>query len=365
MCLRDDLYHLSQVHVGSHFLEVGLHDILHVHQGQDRPVLVVGQQVTLLGKTHRIDAVRLEDDDGQVGTDGDNHQSEEQVIAPGQLGNEEDAGQGSMHHARHQSCHPQQGKVLLRNVGTQVELVAEAGKDEARDASQEQAGRKDTATTTASVGRTRSVHLEEDDEQQVDQQQVAVPVEERVVEHTVPVCQRGPVEQQVDGGVSFTVKRRKEEDEHTQHHTAYGKLDVRVGILAEDVLHRVHRTGEVERHQPAGNAQQDGVRDAFHHERIVEVETEHGFHARSNIGEGGCRHAGDEQREERCHRQVNHQHFEREDQSGNGCLEDACHGSGSTAADQQHECLVLHPEHASQVGAYRRTGQHNRRLGTH
>ena len=77
---------------------------------------MVSQQLSLTGQTIAIDAVRLKDNDGEIGTDTDNHQRHEHRIATRQFGNQEDTRQWGMHHTRHHTSHSQQGKVLLRHI---------------------------------------------------------------------------------------------------------------------------------------------------------------------------------------------------------------------------------------------------------
>ena len=81
-------------------------------------------------------------------------------------------------------------------------------------------------------------------------------------------------------------------------------------------------------------------------------------------GDGGGCHAGHQQGKEAAQCEVNHQHFQREDQTGNGSLEDAGDGAGSTAAHEEHHLLGVQMEQSAQVGADGRTRQHNRGLGT-
>ena len=73
----NSLYQFTQIHFGMHGHKILFHHILHFHQGKDSLVLMVRQQFSFLGQTHGIDAVRLERNNGQVGTDGYDHQGHE------------------------------------------------------------------------------------------------------------------------------------------------------------------------------------------------------------------------------------------------------------------------------------------------
>ena len=71
------------------------------------------QQLPTPCQAHGVDAVRLEYMDGQVGTNGNNHQRHEEMVSASQFGYEEYASQRCMHDTRHQSAHPQQGIVVF------------------------------------------------------------------------------------------------------------------------------------------------------------------------------------------------------------------------------------------------------------
>ena len=118
MRTTDLMNHLSQFHIRVYPLVVAVDDRVQTHQCQHRMVGMVGHQTSLLGQTHTIDAVRFKDVDGEIGRHRDNHQRHEEIVATGNLSDEEDTRQWGVHHTRHHSRHSQQGKVLLRHVDT-------------------------------------------------------------------------------------------------------------------------------------------------------------------------------------------------------------------------------------------------------
>ena len=240
--------------------------------------------------------MRLEHDDGQVGADGNDHQRQEEVVAARQLGDEEDARQRGVHHTAHHARHTHEGKILLRQERSRVKLIAEVGKDKTRDAPQIERGGKDTAATASAIGRAGSKDLEEDDQHQVEQQQVAVTVEQGVIHHRVPLVIAHPVQQQFYRIIAFAIKRRKKENQNAQHGAAQQELLPRRVQPAKDALHPAHGPCEVERHQAAKDAQQDDVGDAPQGKRLVEVEAEHGFLPRDDVGQSGRRDRRNEQR---------------------------------------------------------------------
>lgn len=75
--------------------KIGFHYAFNVHHCQNGLVLVMGNQFSLLGQTHGVNAVRLEHNDCQVCTDGNNHQRQEQSITARKFGNQKDTGQGA------------------------------------------------------------------------------------------------------------------------------------------------------------------------------------------------------------------------------------------------------------------------------
>ena len=92
---------------------------------------------------------------------------------------------------------------------------------------------------------------------------------------------------------------------------------------------------------------------------------EQGIAAQEQIGKHrGC-HTRYQDGQQRCHRQVDHQHLEGEHQTGNRGLEDTGDGSGGTTAHQQHQLFTVEVELLSDVRADGRASQHDGRLGTH
>ena len=65
--LRDDFYHLAQIHLGMYRYEVRLYHIVDFKESEHRLVLMVREQLATLRQTHGVDAVRLEKFDGEVG----------------------------------------------------------------------------------------------------------------------------------------------------------------------------------------------------------------------------------------------------------------------------------------------------------
>ena len=222
--LGDDLHHASQIHIGKHLLEVGFHHALDVHQGKHRLVLVVREQLPFLGQTHGVDAMRLENLDGEIGAYRDHHQRQEQAVSARKFGNEEDTRKRGMHHSRHHSRHAHEGEILfgqiVRHDGRKAIAIAEMCKDKPSDTSQEQAGCESTSATSTPIGGGSCKHLEKHNERQVQEQQASVSVEDGVVHHRIPFLCVGSVQKQRDGIVPFPVERREQEDEDAQECTS-------------------------------------------------------------------------------------------------------------------------------------------------
>ena len=221
---------------------------------------------------------------------------------------------------------------------------------------------ENTTTPAATVRRTGSKHFQQDNQHQINLQQITIAVEHRVVHNRVPFRCRSSVQQKFDCIIAFTVERRKKENQHTQHHTAKSKFLIRVLEFSEYPFNGVHRPCEVERNQSAEDSQQDHVRDTFQFESLVEVELEHSLRSGCDIGNSCRSHGGNQQRKQRRHRKVDHQHFQRKYQPGNRGLKDSRNRPCRATADEQHQRAVFHLENTSQIGADGRTRQHNRCL---
>ena len=74
---RDGFYQFAQIHVRIQVFVVFLDDRVEAHQREYGTVFMVCEQLASFGQTHGIDAVGLERNNGQVGTDGYDHQGHE------------------------------------------------------------------------------------------------------------------------------------------------------------------------------------------------------------------------------------------------------------------------------------------------
>ena len=174
--------------------------------------------------------------------------------------------------------------------------------------------------------------------------------EKRIVHDAVPVGLRTAVEQLVDVMVSLAVERWEEEYEHAEHAPAYYQFEVRLVLEArEHVLAQRHGPYEIQAQQAAGDAEQNVGRHPFYRPRSIEVEREQRRRAAEDVCKACRGDAGYQYRQERSHGKVNHEHLEGEHEPRYGCLEYAGYGTGSTAANKQHERTVVHPEQLAQV----------------
>ena len=142
------------------------------------------------------------------------------------------------------------------------------------------------------------------------------------------------VEEESNQIVAFAVERREEIDEQAQHDGSQEELLIASAKATEHTLEQVHRPREVETCQSAHDAQQDIGWDAVHRESVLQVELKDGTRPGHGEGKSRGRHTRHEQRQEARHGQVDHQHFEHEDKSGNRGFEDARHGSCGSAANE-------------------------------
>lgn len=132
----------------------------------------------------------------------------------------------------------------------------------------------------------------------------------------------------------------------------------------KQVLTRVHRPHEIEAYKSTEDAKKNAGRRAFQRPTVVEVEGEKAVVAGKDIGEARCRDTRNEDGEQGGHREVDHQHFEREYESGYRRLENAGDGRRRTAAHKPDELAVVHAEQLAQVGTDGTARQDYRRFGT-
>ena len=202
----DDIDQLAQRHIGGDGGELPVDDAVEAHEGEHRLVGMVGDELALACQAHAVDAVGLEDVDGEVGADADNHQGDEHLVATRDFGDEEDAGERCVHHARHHTRHAQQCEVLLGQVDADAVDIPQVGEEETGESSDEQRGSERTATAATAVGGRCGEHLRGEDESDIHHEEVAMSIEERVVEYRVPVGFCPAVEQDVDAGVALAIE---------------------------------------------------------------------------------------------------------------------------------------------------------------
>lgn len=129
---------------------------------------MVGEEFAGTGKAHGIDAVGLEGVDGDVAGEADNHEGEEELVAAGELGDEEYAGEGGVEYARHDAGHAEEGEVGEgRGDAEGCPHVPERGEDEAADAAEEEAGGEGAAATAAAVGGRGGEDLDDENEGEI------------------------------------------------------------------------------------------------------------------------------------------------------------------------------------------------------
>ena len=120
---------------------------------------MMGDELALLSRARTIDAVGLEDDDGEIAAHRHNHQWQEEAVAARQFGDEEDACQRSVHHPRHHPGHAHEGEILFGHMNAQFVDVPQARKEEPAEAADEKRGGKGSATAATAIGGRRGKHF--------------------------------------------------------------------------------------------------------------------------------------------------------------------------------------------------------------
>ena len=370
----DDLDQFAQLHFGTDH-GIVLHDeVLQIEQGEHGFVLVVSDELALLCQTAGVDGVGLEDADGAVAEAGGDHEGKEEVEATRELGREEHAHQGRMHHAAHHGCHAHHGEVLLGQEGEEARLVEHIGKEEACEVAEEERGGERTTTTSTAIGSCRGEALGEhhhDDEEAEDPEtavgdDLAEAAEGGVVEdgasQDIVVL---AVVDVLDGFVTFTIERGQQEDGYAQEGASQHPFDPGAVDALELIFGPEGGAGEVERGKTAEDAKQDDVGNALDGEvhGLGEVEERGG--AFDGVCHGGGSHGRDQERHDAEGGEIEHKHLDGEQQSGDRSLEDAGYTGGGSAAQQDHEGMLVHTEQSAQVGADGRAGEYDRGLGTY
>ena len=363
--LADDVHQSAQRHVGIDGGVLVLDDAVEAHQREHRLVGVVGDELAFAGQPDGVDAVGLEEADDDDRRHADDDERYEHLVAAGDLGNEEDARERSVHHAGHDARHAEQGEVLFGNVGPDLMDVPEAREEESAESADEERGCKRSADAASAVGGRSGDDLGQQHQGDVPEQHVALTVEERVVEQGSPVGLAVAVEQDVQCAVAFAVECGEERDEQAEHHSAEDELGITVVAQpGEDALAGSHHADEVETDESAPESEQDAWRHGVQSPGGVAVEREQGVAAHEDVGEAGGGDAGREDGQQGGHREVDHEHLEGEDKACYRGFEDAGNGRCGAASNEQHELFVVKMESLAEVGADGRAREHDGCFGT-
>ena len=207
-------------------------------------------------------------------------------------------------------------------------------KDKTGNTTQIQRRCEDTAATAPAIRGTRGKDLEQNNQYEVYQQQIAVPVEEGIIHHRVPFGIAHPIQQQFYRIVTFAIQRWEKEYQDTQHGTAHYQFLIGSSQPSEHAFHRVHGPGKIKGNQSAEDTQHNDIRNTLQFESLVQMEFEHGIRTRHDIGNSCSRHRRYQQRQQGGHCQIYHQYLQRKYQTGNRRLENACNRTGSTTSHQ-------------------------------
>ena len=164
---------------------------------------------------------------------------------------------------------------------------------------------------------------------------------------------------------TLTVERGHQEDEDAQGDTAHGKSQPTVAQTLEAGLDAVDEGDEIQGHKAAEHAQQHHKGDARGIERFALGEEELDIVAGEGVGHRSTCHRSGNQRDGGSCREVEHEHLDGEQHTGDGSLEDAC-DTGCRATSHEHrQQLGLEFEGLTQVAADGSTSEHDGALGTH
>ena len=260
---------------------------------------MVREQVPLPRQTHGINAVWFDASHRDVAHCRDNHERNQELVASGQLSNEENSREGRMKHGAHHSGHAVETRIGGGHHQTEgLYPIPHPGKNIAGETSQENRGSKRTTAPASACSSGRSENFDQGNEGNEQQQVVVMSVEKRIVQHRCRFRRAGIADQDPHHVVSLSVERRKEEDEQCQHGGAQGITHHEILARCEDPFESNHGSGEIERRNATHQSEENGARHARYDKRIVERDLKHGGSARKKVGDARRRRARDEQRDE-------------------------------------------------------------------
>ena len=332
-----------------------------MHQRQHRLVGIVRQQVAALRNPLIINRILLKEAHRPEGNRRRQDQRNQQRIAAGNLGDQEDGRHRRLHHPRHQRRHPHEHEILLRHAGP--DEVERAGHDEAQDGSGKQGRAEGTADSPAGIGRRHRQDLQEEDQREEHRHAPGAVQQEiqhaAAVQGQIPAIEQGP--QRI---IALAVERREQEDQQAERSGAECPAQIRIAPAPDPIFECERGAHEIQGAEAADHAQDDVERDISHRERGQGAGEDRGLSS-ENVGDhrGGDRSG--QQRQERRHRHVEEQNLQGEQDPGQGGLEDARHGAGGAAAQQQGDVAIRQARGPAQVRTDGGTGIDNRRLGTH
>ena len=166
---------------------------------------------------------------------------------------------------------------------------------------------------------------------------------------------------------AVTFRRRAAGKEHQQRqdNAAHGGLEPWIGEAAEKILHHVHYSCEVQRHETAHKPETYDIGNTRDVEILGLGEEELELIAGIGICESGACDGCYQKRHHRHGGEVEHEHLEGEKHACDRGLEDAGDAGCGTTADKNHQNAGAHAELLAQIGAYGRTCAHDGPLGTH
>ncbi len=212
------------------------------------------QELPAGGNALGIDGVFLKEARDPIGNGRCKDERHQEVVAVGNLRNEEDGREGGLHHSGHEPRHTHQHKIGDRHQAG-PEQIERIGHHEAGHSAHEQRGAEGSAHTAARVGEGHGKDLQQQ-YQQEEEGNGPLPLQEelkRRISAEIQVLR--PVQQRAQEIVTLSVQRREQEDEKPQR---YGRQEpLHIGILepSQAVFHGQGGMDEIEGREAAEHAQ--------------------------------------------------------------------------------------------------------------
>src|SRR5574344_788708 len=146
---------ISQRHICGNLINILFNHRVQTHQCENSAIGGMSNKLSLFGQSHGINTMRFKSNNGKISAYTDNHNGHEQLITSCKFSYQKNTCQRSMHHTTHKPSHAKKGIVLFRHIYTDLIYIPQTCENETSNTSKKQTWRKDTTTSSTSIGSRR------------------------------------------------------------------------------------------------------------------------------------------------------------------------------------------------------------------